>query len=271
MSYDVVDFKKDVIDRSHELPVLVDFWAEWCGPCRILGPVLERLAKHNEGRWELRKVDTERFVEVAADYAIRSIPNVKLFVDGKPVDEFVGALPERAVEAWLAKAVPDERQKIVDHADELLRTGKRADAASLLAEVIPGLPDNERARAMLALATVYENPGRAADLVKDIDSISPEGRSADAVRTIGRLIDIARNGTSLPAGSVRSDYLAAAAAASRQDFRAALEGFIGVVRKDRTYDEDGARKACLAIFAYLGEEHEVTRQFRREFGSALFV
>jgi putative thioredoxin len=271
MSYDVVDFRRDVLERSNTLPVLVDFWAEWCGPCRVLGPVLERLATGNKGRWELRKLNTEQFPSVAAEYGIRSIPNVKLFRDGKPVDEFVGALPEKAVEAWLAKAIPDDRLKAVKAAEDLLRAGRRDEATALLEGVLPSLPENEHARALLAIAMLFADPGRAQELVREIHSASPDGQAADAVRTIGRLVEFHRSPESAPAGALRELYLEGAAAIATQDFPSALEKFITVIRSDRGFDDDGARKACLAIFAYLGEDHDTTRRYRREFSSALFV
>src|SRR5512146_1797389 len=113
MESEVRDFNKDIIERSKTIPVLVDFWAEWCGPCRILGPVLEKLAVKYKNRFELVKVNTDKNQEIAARYGIRGIPNVKLFIDGKVADEFTGALPEPAVEQWLKKAIPGK------HTEEL--------------------------------------------------------------------------------------------------------------------------------------------------------
>ena len=92
--YEIEDFEKDVILRSHETPVVVDFWAQWCGPCKVLGPILESLADRHTNPWILAKVDTERYPDESSRFGVRSIPNVKMFVDGKVIDEFVGALPE---------------------------------------------------------------------------------------------------------------------------------------------------------------------------------
>ena len=117
--YDTDNFEVDVIDRSREKPVLVDFWAAWCGPCRVIGPVLERLADDNGDDWELRKLDTEKYPAVARRFRITSIPAVKLFVDGEVKDEFVGALPEQMIVQWLKKALPSKFR------EQLKRTERR--------------------------------------------------------------------------------------------------------------------------------------------------
>lgn len=100
-------FNEDVIETSRTKPVLVDFWAPWCAPCRVLGPTLERLAKESGGSWRLVKINADSHPQLVRQYGIRGIPAVKLFVDGEVVDEFVGALPERAVRQWLDKALPE--------------------------------------------------------------------------------------------------------------------------------------------------------------------
>jgi putative thioredoxin len=271
MSVDVKDFETEVVQLSGTVPVLVDFWAEWCAPCRVLGPVLERLAEKNGGKWELKKVDTEALPDVAARYGVRSIPNVKLFVDGKPVDEFVGALPQPAVEAWLAKAVPDPSQKEIERAEVLARAGRGDEAVVILDPIVAASPENERARSLFAILIVFSDHRRALAMVEDVHEASPSGRHAEAVRAFGRLFRYHDDHSLLPASPVKTLFLSATGHLLRKEFDAALDEFIGVIRQDRTYDDDGARKACLAIFAYLGEDHDVTRRHRREFGSALNV
>ena len=103
--FDVQDFQKDVIEKSKTTPVMVDFWAAWCAPCRMLGPVIEEAAKEANGTWALAKVDTEAMPEIAMKYGVRSIPNVKLFINGEVADEFVGALPKAAIEKFMERAL----------------------------------------------------------------------------------------------------------------------------------------------------------------------
>jgi len=268
MTYDVVDFNNEVIERSAKVPVLVDFWAEWCGPCKILGPVLERVAAESDGRWALAKVDTELHREVSAQYNIRSIPNIKLFVERKVAAEFVGALPEPAVRQWLKKNLPARYTKELEQADRLLAEGKEKQARTLLEEIIKHEPDNHRARVTLARIYFYTDQHKAVEFVRSIEADSDVFDIAEAIRTFATLLD--KSASSLPDGEVRSEYLEAIAFLRVANYDDALAKFIAVIRNDRYYDDDGARKACIAIFKILGEEHELTQRFRKEFSRALY-
>lgn len=268
-SSDTTDFTAEVLERSRTIPVLVDFWAEWCAPCRILGPVLEKLAGEAAGRWELRKLNTEQFPDLARQYGIRSIPAVKLFVDGRPVNEFVGALPEHQIRQWLAQALPDPHTAVIDRADASLQAGQHQAAADLLRSVLAASPRHERASVLMARAVLYDDPSSAVGLVKEIDEASSYHLVAVSIRTIASFLE--RGPEQFPAAPAREIYREAVEALRRRDFDGALERFIRVIRDDRPYDDDGSRKACVAIFKYLGEDHDITVKHRRDFGSALYV
>ena len=269
MAFDTDDFEKDVIARSYDVPVLVDFWAEWCGPCKVLGPVLERLAQRSAGEWELAKLDTDKHPAIAARYGIRSIPNVKLFVDGEVANEFVGALPERTVEEWLKKAVPSKYRAQLEGARQLLLEDRAGEAREVLRPIVAAEPENHQAAALLAQALFGSDPEEALRAAEPIELGSDYYDVADAIGTL--VATFARiDDSPPPEDPVRDTYMGAVAAARLGDFEAALDGLIEVVRKNRYYDDDGARKTCIAIFKLLGEDHPTTKRSRSLLSNALY-
>jgi putative thioredoxin len=271
MSHDVKDFEKEVVQRSATIPVLVDFWAEWCGPCRVLTPVLEKIAERHKDDFELKKVNTEELPDVAGRYDIRSIPNVKLFSEGNVINEFVGALPESSIERWLQTALPDKYAKQLDSAEQLVRQQRYDEARKLLEPIIAASPNHERARSLLGLAFLSTDRKRAVELVSIVEEGSKYSLLAESIRNFDQLIARLDNPTTLPDSAVKEKYLGAIKNLSEGKFDEALQEFIGVIREDRYYDDDGSRKACIAIFKYLGEENEISVKHRRDFGNALFT
>ncbi len=264
-----LDFENDVIEASRARPVLVDFWAAWCGPCRVLGPILERLAEEERAhanRWTLVKVDADARPELAARYGVRGIPAVKLFVDGEVAAEFTGVLPEPAVRQWLGRHLPSAAKKALARAEALLAEGDRDAARPLLESVLaeePAGPTADAARLHLARLVVFEDPERAADLTADL--ARPE---AEGVRTLAVLLR--RDPDDLPEAPVRDAYAGALRALRAGDVDAALDRFIHVVQRDRGYEDDGARKACVALFQTLGEADPVVRKHRPVFNTSLY-
>jgi putative thioredoxin len=269
MNYEVKDFQKDVIEKSFNKPVLVDFWAEWCAPCRMLGPIIEKLAEENKENWELIKVDTDKNQEVAMRYGVRGIPNVKLFRNGKVINEFTGALPEPAIKEWLKKSIPGKFADRIEQAKVLLKNGNISDAKIILEDIHNGDINNSEVRILLAKILLFDDQKEVLRLLQNVDGNTNNIELAEAISTLAELLN--RDKNSFPDSSVKEKYLSAIYDIRRKDFDSALEKFIDVIRTDRSYDDDGARKACIAIFKYIGEEHEITLKHRRDFGSALYV
>lgn len=271
MSFEVNNFRDDVLEASRTTPVVVDFWAPWCGPCRVLGPVLERLAAQANGDWSLVKVNTDQHPEVSMQYGIRGIPAVKLFVDGEVVDEFTGALPEHAVRQWLEKALPSETKQRLEQAEAALDAGDPDTAEPLLAAVLAEEPTNPKAKVLLAQILAFRDPDQAEALVDGADFAGPSYvQVAEAVKTIAHLTRLQQHPADLPEEPGQDTYQAALDALAERDFDTALTHFIQVIQQHRYYDDDGARKACIALFTLLGPQHEITRKHRRLFDMSLY-
>lgn len=266
MSIDVEDFETEVIARSYEQPIVVDFWAEWCGPCRTLGPVLERLEGEG-GDWTLAKVNVDEHQAIANEYGVRGIPAVKLFVGGEVVGEFTGALPESQVANWLDAHLPNEQKQALAGALALLQEGRRDEALSALEALVQEPNAPREARIFLAQVSVLSDPARALGLVEGVGASDEHADLAQDVRVLGRWMTLGEE--DLEPHSVRDRYLQARVALAAGDFRAAIEQLIACIATSKAYDEGGARKACIAVFNLLGRDHELVQEFRRSFQSAL--
>ena len=275
---DVSDFQRDVLDASRQKPVVVDFWAPWCGPCRQLSPILERIAAEADGKWTLAKVNTDDHPESARRYHVRGIPNVMLFVDGEVIDEFTGVLPERGVRQWLSGALgaPEENGSAgpagrIDMAREALSAGKEQEAEQLLWQELDEGGNEVEARILLARLLVFRDPQRAQSLLTDTEFETTEHADlAESVQKVVTLLERCAEADELPSGTGREAYLAGLNALEEQSYSGAFRRFIEVIETDRGYDDDGARRACVALFALLGEEHPVVKEYRRPFTMSLY-
>jgi putative thioredoxin len=270
MNYEVKDFSVDVIQASHNKPVLVDFWAEWCGPCRVLGPVLERLAGNNNGEWTLVKINSDEHPELSTKYGIRSIPAVKLFHKGEVVNEFVGALPEKAIKDWLKKNIPSKFQDMLTKAEALISSGNENEARRILNDVLIHDSGNSAAKIHLARIYLFEDTEKAIQLFAGIEETSENAEMINSLKTIAELIN-ENNQLPVEGSPTKELYKEAVRSLREKKFDQSLEKFIEIIRTDRYYADDIARKACIAIFKFLSEENEITSKYRRDFGRALYV
>lgn len=266
------EFQNAVVARSQSVPVVVDFWAPWCGPCRTLGPVLEREVAALAGRVVLVKVNTDENPDLSRTFAIQSIPAVKAFRNGEVVSEFVGAKPAGAIRQWLAELAPSADVQTVERAEQLLAAGKPAQAEPLLRALLASLEVHDRARVALARALLDQGqPREVEDVLAGVD---PRSSSAERIPSLRRCLAFsadalafggeaaARAALARDPGDLDARWALASAHAARADFVRALDEFLELVSRSRKYREDGARLAMLAIFEQLGES-DVTREYRR--------
>jgi len=267
------DFAQAVVQRSHDVPVVVDFWAEWCGPCRTLGPLLEQLADEYSGGFELVKVDVDANQALAQQFGVQGIPFVMAFKGGQPAGDFTGALPEAQVRAWLDSVVPSRLDLTVDDARTAMLDGNDELAEELLRAVLDEKMDHEEAGT--ALASLYLSQGDNSRALDVLAPLSPSGE-VEKLRATARLTgsdgaDVAALSATLEANpdndTARLDLASALAASA--EFEPALDHYLAVVRKknDRL---DGARQAMIDIFEVLGADHALSLTYRRELASALY-
>lgn len=267
------EFVAEVVQRSHDLPVVVDFWAEWCGPCRTLGPLLERLADEYGGAFELVKVDVDANQALAQQFGVQGIPYVIAFKGGQPADQFTGALPEGQVRAWLDSVVPSRLDLEVDEARTAMFDGDNVRAEEILRGVLAEKMDHEEAGT--ALASLYLSRGENALALDVLAPLSPTS-DVEKLRATARLTS--SDGADLAALTAAVDaepdndaarIALAGALAAGAEFEPALDHYLAVVRKknDRLND---ARTAMIDIFEVLGADHPLSLSYRRALASALY-
>jgi putative thioredoxin len=272
MAYDMTDFRVDVLEASNSVPVVIDFWAEWCGPCRVLGPVLEKLASQAQGKWKLVKINTEQFPQIAAQFQIRSIPAVKMVYKGAITAEFVGALPEAQIKSWLDQHIPGNQEQTVleEQIEQLIAEGNRVAARELMAEMYASNSQSKDLAAKLALLAL---PDRLED-ARALMSVFKDDAKFEIERETILFYEHVRSmsDTSSFDGNPQavSFYLNGCNAMRDGNHELAIEQFIESMMRDRSIDEDGARRGCIAIFSMLGESHETTKTWRRRFSMALY-
>lgn len=273
------DFDTQVVAASHTQPVVIDFWAPWCAPCKSLKPILEKLANEYAGKFLLAKVNSDENPEIAARYAVRGIPAVKAMIGGRIVDEFTGALPEGEVRAWLEKIIPSPAETLRLNALQQADAGDLAGALRLLGDAAKLDPANEWVR--VDAAEILLNVGENAEALRLLESVkSPDILKDDRVLQLVARVKfaqtgaqgedeaalaarIASNGDDLDSRLKLANFLIAAGRHAE-----GMDELLEIVRRDRTFKEDIGRRTLLDVFTLLGGS-ELLPVYRRKLASLL--
>lgn len=270
---DQQDFQRHVLQRSRDVPVVVDFWAEWCGPCKVLGPLLETMADRYQGAFELAKVDVDRNQELASQFGVQGIPTVVAFRDGAPIARFTGAVPEAALREWLDGIMPTELDLMVDQARTARIEGDDTTAEHIFRQVLEQRPSHTEAGT--SLASMLIDRGDTEEALIILGRVDPDGE-VERLQAAARLKassddDISELESAVEANP--SDDAArltlARALAARNEYEPALDNLLAIVQAKGESKED-ARLAMLDIFGVLGDEHPLTTSYRRRLAAALF-
>jgi putative thioredoxin len=264
------DFEYEVLAYSQQAPVVVDFWAEWCAPCRTLGPMLERLAQEGQGSFRLAKVNVDDNPNLALRYGVHGIPAVKAFREGKMVAEFTGVQPEPRLREFLNALAPSKSDLALEKGNSLLNMRQSRQAESAFRAVIKEFPDSTAAQLGLAKSLLWQGESQES---YQILRRFPASREYSASQS---LLPLSQALSDLDQNCLKEDdpqdlaFNQALRLVKRGNFEAAMDGLLDVLRENKRYADGRARLILVALFELFGENDPVTRQYRAELASLLF-
>jgi putative thioredoxin len=277
----IQSFQADVIDASMQMPVLVDFWAPWCGPCKTLGPMLEKLEYDYGGRFKLVKIDSDKEQQLSQHFKIRSIPTVFAFVGGQPVDQFQGALPEPKLREFIDRLMPNPSDVELDQAGAALDRGDQEAAADHARKAIELDPANDSAR--LLYGQLLLAGGEPAGAQGQLDALSAQAKAdpqvAELMAQVAAAVEAARPPVphellarvSANEGDLQARLDLAEYYIGYKQWAEAFEQLVEIVRRDRAFQDDVGRKRMVAVFDLASAQPQVVSEWRRRLGAALNV
>ncbi len=274
------NFQALVIENSLKQPVLVDFWADWCEPCKTIMPMLAKLADEYAGKFILAKVDTEKEQELAAHFSIKSLPTMKLFVNGKIADERIGVIPESEIRKFIDAFIQSESDKIMNAAMQAIDEGRAEDALELMNQALAQDPEN--ADMKINIAKIMAAQGDSISALSLLDSLNDEDNKKEAAVTLRAEIDMAKQLEDTPALpeiekrlSENPNDLDALLQKSRRlsasaDYDEAMECLLKIMTLDRKFEDDVGRNSLISLFDLLGSDHPSVQKYRRKLFTMLY-
>jgi putative thioredoxin len=264
------DFEYEVVAYSNQVPVIVDFWAEWCRPCKTLTPILEKFAIESQGAFRLAKVNVDDNPNLALRFSVRSIPNVKAFRDGQIVSEFLGMQPEPRVKEFIRNIAPSKIDLLLEKGQSLLEAMDWTGSSKSFQQFLAKSPNQPAGLLGLFKASLMQGKFSDARQILDEFPSSPEYARIEAIRPLFYALWREKSNQSLYDDALEATYHNVLRLILRGNLAAAMDGIIDILRQDKHYRSDEARKVLLALFEILGDNHPLTQQYRRELASVLF-
>jgi putative thioredoxin len=264
------DFEYEVIQYSQQTPVVVDFWADWCIPCKTLGPILTNLAEQSQGEFRLAKVDVDENPNLTNRFNVRGIPAVKGFRLGQVVAEFTGALPEDQVRKFLDELIPGPSDLQLDKGNSLLKTEEWRRAETAFRQVLDERPKQPGALLGLAKCLLTRGDGARAIRILNEFPASHEFSHAQQLRPLANALIQHKDRPINTGNLLDATYQRALYLISNGNIPAAMDGLLAILKEDKHYHDDEAREVMVSLFEILGEENPQTRKYRTELASVLF-
>jgi putative thioredoxin len=262
------NFATDVVEASHQRPVLVDFYAQWCGPCQLLKPMLEKLVAEYD--FVLAKVDIDRNPDLASTYQIEGVPDVRIVSQGRMYSGFVGVLPEPQLRELLSKLnLKSQADMGLETAEAALATGDSQKIKAVFAQLLEQYPTDRKITIAYAKFLIQQDELAAAEGVLAAIDANERDFYAQA-EALGQLIQLKLESEKPPEHELDPAFFAAIEQLLAENYEAALQGLLAIVSKDRTYRSDGARKTMLLIFTLLGDDHPLTKHYRKQLTLTLY-
>lgn len=279
ISVTTMTFQKEVLERSRGVPVVVDFWAPWCGPCRMLGPLLEEMAQEKNGAFVLAKVNTDECPDLAAAFGVEGIPAVFAVRDGRIINHFVGVLPEGELRNWIEGILPQQDEQLVSQADNVSEKDPEQ-AEKLYREALTLNPRSAAARIGLAkllirqqrleeLKTILQELGDMGVVGEEVERLRAALTFAEAAGSADEISELQKQVQASPGDYAKCLQLAKTLA-SRNRYQEALDEALVVIQGTQGEMRDDARKLMIQVFNLLGSEHPLTGEYRRRLTMALF-
>ena len=277
---DARNFNQEVLEASKDVPVVIDFWAPWCGPCKVLKPMLEKLAAEYGGKFKLVKVNSDESLDLAQEFGVRSIPDVRAIRNGKQVGAFVGALPLPQLRAFIDKLIPSPSELERARGIELRAAGKPLEAITALRKAIELDAGNDLARLDLAELLIEQKQLDEADSL--LAAVKPDAGRDERIATLRQGIAFARSGQSGPSedelarrvsanpDDLESRLLLANLHAGQRNYRQAMEELLEIIRRKKDFQDGAARKQMLAIFSLAAADPDLVSEYRRKLASTLY-
>ena len=273
-------FERDVIEASMEVPVIVDFWAPWCAPCKALGPILEKLEREYGGRFRLVNINSDMNPELVSSFNLKSIPYTVAFVDGNAVAQFMGTQPESFIRAFLDRLIPNPGELEHRAARDALALGQVAIAEQYLRNAIALDPANDGAR--LDMVGIHLERGEVDEARRQFDTLSAAAEQQSNYESTTARLKAAERAATLPPADLLARHISekpedlqarldlAELQVANGEYRSALEQLLEVVRRDRAYGDDVARRKMLAVFEMAAADPDLVSEYRSKLSSVLF-